>query len=205
MNNDTSPPVKLCHPEYGPYYTTCLFDSYPQEDNDSGLVSKGFGSDLDEKNPLSFEGSTEENIDFPVSTTPNENIESPEHQLGFEGNTKPNKNQNGSIKNVVNADNLDPSGTAVQPVQPEVETDLNGTDVQPDMQKDQGGTASAEQHIEVTHQGGTVLDKQHLAVENAETLNNMETDETNNLLNAEEAIPDGINICNICVISGLTD
>ena len=46
------------------------------------------------------------------------------------------------------------------------------------MQKDQGGTASAEQHIEVTHQGGTVLDKQHLAVENAETLNNMETDET---------------------------
>ena len=194
MNNDTSPPVKFCHPEYGPYYTTCLFDSYPQEDNDSGLVSKGFGSDLDEENPLSFEGSTEENIDFPVSTTPNENIESPEHQLGFEGNTKPNKNQNGSIKNVVNADNLDPSGTAVQPVQPEVktdlhgtvvqpdmqtdqggtqvlpemETDLHGTDVQPDMQKDQGGTASAEQHIEVTHQGGTVLDKQHLAVENAD-------------------------------------
>ena len=91
-----------------------MFDSYLQEDNDSGLVSNGFGSDLDKENPLSFEGSTEENIDFPVSTTPNKNIESPEHQLcGFKGNTKPNKNQNGSIKNVVNANNLDPSATAV--------------------------------------------------------------------------------------------
>ena len=195
-----------------------MYDSYHQEDDDSGHVSNGFDSNLDEENPLSFEGSTEENIDFPVSTTPNENIESQEHQLGFEGNGEPNKNQSGSIKNDVNANNLDPSGPAVQPVQPEVktdlhgtvvqpdmqtdqggtqvlpemETDLHGTDVQPDMQKDQGGTASAEQHIEVTHQGGTISDEQHLAVENAETLNNTETDATNNLLNAEEAIPDGI-------------
>ena len=90
-------------------------------------MSNGIASDVDEENPHSFDDNSEETIDFPSSTMPKENTETPEHLFGFEGNIEPNKNQSGSIENDYNKNILDPNGTIVEPVKSEVGTDQGGT------------------------------------------------------------------------------